>query len=151
MTASYTGTEGRQVPRAADVVERGADPAVQLRLHRALPSALGQAWADGGRPDPARERDLGRAARGDEIRGSGGFWKLGLSRRGSGKGKSGTYRVLYLYIQANDTVCLVDVFGKNEKANISKADTNGLAKIAVGLKAWAKERHEEWLRWIEEQ
>ena len=36
--------------------------------------------------------------------------------------------------------------GKNEKANISKADTNGLARIAVGLKAWAKARHEEWLR-----
>ncbi len=85
---------------------------------------------------------------GDEIRGSGGFRKLRLSREGSGKGKSGSYRVLYLYIPAYATVCLVGVFGKNEKANISKADTNGLARIAVGLKAWAKARHEEWLRRI---
>ncbi len=52
-------------------------------------------------------------------------------------------------MQVYATVCLVGVFGKNEKANLSKADTNGLAKIAGKLKAWAKERHEEWLRQIE--
>ena len=92
---------------------------------------------------------LAAPRKGDEIRGSGGFRKLRLSREGSSKGKSGSYRVLYLYMQAYATVCLVLVFGKNEKANISKADTNALAKRAVGLKAWAKARHEEWLRQIE--
>jgi mRNA-degrading endonuclease RelE of RelBE toxin-antitoxin system len=66
----------------------------------------------------------------DEIRGSGGFRKLRLSLEGSSKGKSGSYRVLYLYLQAYATVCLL-VFGKNEKAKISKADTNALAKSAV--------------------
>lgn len=69
---------------------------------------------------------------------------------GSNKGKSGSHRVLYLFIQAHATVCSVLVFGKNEKANISKADKNALAKRAVGLKAWAKARHEEWLRRIQE-
>ena len=49
-------------------------------------------------------------------------------------------------MQAFATVCLVRVYGKGEKANISKADTNALAKRAAGLKAWARERHEEWLR-----
>ena len=37
------------------------------------------------------------------------------------------------------------------RENISKADTNALAKRAGGLKAWAKERHEEWLRRIQLQ
>jgi hypothetical protein len=92
---------------------------------------------------------LAAPRKGDEIRGSGGFRKLRLSREGSGKGKSGSYRVLYLYMPVYATVCLVGVFGKNEQANLSKADTNGLAKIAVGLKAWAKARQEEWLRQIE--
>jgi hypothetical protein len=92
---------------------------------------------------------LAAPRKGDEIRGSGGFRKLRLSREGSSKGKSGSYRVLYLYMQAYATVCLVGVFGKNEKANISKADTNALAQGAIGLKAWAKARHEQWLRQIE--
>lgn len=92
---------------------------------------------------------LATPRKGDEIPGSGGFRKIRLSREGSNRGKSGSYRVLYLYIPAYATVCLVGVFGKNEKANISNADTNGLARIAVGLKAWAKARHEEWLRQIE--
>lgn len=86
--------------------------------------------------------------KGDNIPGSGGFRKIRLSREGSNKGKSGSFRVLYLYMQAYATVCLVLVFGKGEKENISKADTNALAKRAGGLKAWAKKRHEEWLRQI---
>ncbi len=53
-------------------------------------------------------------------------------------------------MQAFATVCLVLVYGKNEKANITKADRNALAKRAIGLKAWAKARHEEWLRQIRE-
>src|SRR5208337_4621921 len=64
--------------------------------------------------------------------------------------KRGSYRILYLYMQAYATVCLVLVFGKGDKENISKADTNALAERAGGLKAWAKVRHEEWLRQIQE-
>ena len=48
------------------------------------------------------------------------------------------------------TVCLVLVFGKGDKANISKADTNALAKRAGGLKAWERARHEQWLRQVQE-
>jgi len=76
--------------------------------------------------------------------------KIRWRREGSTKGKSGSYRILYLYVQAYATVFLVLVYGKGDKANISKADTNALAKRAAGLKAWAKGRHEEWLRQIEE-
>ena len=42
------------------------------------------------------------------------------------------------------------VFGNGEKENISKADTNALAKRAAALKVWAKERHEEWQRQLRE-
>ena len=94
---------------------------------------------------------LAAPRKGDEIPGSGGFRKIRLRREGSNKGKSGSFRVLYLYMQAYATVCLVLVFGKGDKANISKADTNALAKRAVELKAWAKARHEQWLRQIQGQ
>jgi hypothetical protein len=102
--------------------------------------------------DPIRLENeiLALLRKGDEVRGSGGFRKMRFSRAGSNKGKSGSYRVLYLYMQAYATVCLVLVFGKSDKANISKADANALAKRAAGLKAWAKARHEEWVRQIQE-
>ena len=89
---------------------------------------------------------LATPRKGDEIPGAGGFRKIRLSREGSNKGKSGSYRVIYLYVQAYATVFLVLVFGKSDKENISKADTNALAKRAGDLKAWVKKRHEEWLR-----
>jgi hypothetical protein len=88
--------------------------------------------------------------KGDAVRGSGGFRKIRWRPEGSSKGKSGSYRVLYLYLQAYATVFLVLVYSKGEKANISKADTNALARRAGELEAWAKERHEEWLRQIQE-
>jgi hypothetical protein len=93
---------------------------------------------------------LASPRKGDEVRGSGGFRKIRWRRGGSTKGKSGSCRVLYLYVPAYATVFLVLVFAKGDKANISKADTNALARRAGGLKAWAKERHEEWLRQIHE-
>jgi hypothetical protein len=89
---------------------------------------------------------LAAPRKGDEIPGSGGFRKIRLSREGSNKGKSGSHRVLYPYVQAYATVFFVLVFGKSDKENISKADTNALAKRAGALKAWVKERHNEWLR-----
>ena len=77
MTELYTCTEGHEVQRAANVVERGSDQAAQLRVHRAFSAALDQGWFDGR--------------------------------------------------------CLLLVFGKGDKENISKADTNALAKRAGGL------------------
>ena len=72
---------------------------------------------------------LAAPRKGVEIPGSGGFRKIRWSREGSNKGKRGSYRILYLYMQAYATVCLVLVFGKGDKENISKADTNALAKL----------------------
>ena len=94
---------------------------------------------------------LAAPRKGDEIRGAGGFRKIRLSREGSNKGKSGSYRVIYLYVQAYATVFLILVFGKNDKANISKADANALAKRAGDLKAWLQKRHAEWLRKTEQE
>jgi hypothetical protein len=77
---------------------------------------------------------LASPRKGDEISGSGGFRKIRLSREGSNRGKSGSYRILNLYVQPYATVFLVLVFGKGDKANISRADTNTLAKRAGGLR-----------------
>lgn len=46
-----------------------------------------------------------------------------------GKGKSGGVRVIYYYHDATMPLFLLTVFGKGEKANLSKAERNELAKL----------------------
>ncbi len=62
------------------------------------------------------------------LRGSGGLRKL---RFGVGsKGKSGGVRVIYFFFSEHAPVFLLEVFAKNEKANLSKAERDALAKLS---------------------
>ena len=65
------------------------------------------------------------------IRGSGGIRKLRWASKG--KGKSGGVRVIYLSYNETVPLFLLTIFGKNEKANLSKAETNELAKLVKEL------------------
>lgn len=65
---------------------------------------------------------------GDIIQGTGGIRKLRWSARG--KGKSGGVRVIYYYHNGNIPLFLLTVFGKGEKANISKSERNELSKLS---------------------
>jgi hypothetical protein len=65
---------------------------------------------------------------GDVIVGSGGCRKFRFARRG--KGKSAGYRIITFFGGQNVPVFLITVFGKNEKANLSKAECNELKKLA---------------------
>ena len=61
------------------------------------------------------------------MQGTGGIRKL---RWASGsKGKSGSVRVIYYYHNESIPLFLLTVFGKSEKANLSKAERNELAKL----------------------
>jgi hypothetical protein len=64
---------------------------------------------------------------GDLIRGTGGIRKLRWAIQG--KGKSGGARVIYYYHNETIPLFLLTAFGKNEKANISPAERNDLAKL----------------------
>ena len=68
---------------------------------------------------------------GDLMAGTGGCRKLRWS--GRGKGKSGGYRTITFYSGEMCPVYLITVFGKGEKANLSKGERNALAKIAKAL------------------
>ena len=61
------------------------------------------------------------------LRGTGGIRKIRWKR--SGGGKSGGVRVIYYFHNAKYPLFLLTVFGKSEKANISKAERNALAKL----------------------
>ena len=66
-------------------------------------------------------------ASGDIVQGTGGIRKLRWSAQG--RGKSGGVRVIYYYHNETMPLFLLTVFGKGEKANLSKSERNELAKF----------------------
>jgi hypothetical protein len=68
---------------------------------------------------------------GDVIQGTGGFRKVRVGRGSAGK--SGGARVIYILRNEGFPVFLVAVYAKNEKANLSKAERNELAKMADAI------------------
>jgi hypothetical protein len=64
---------------------------------------------------------------GDLVMGTGGVRKLRW-RRG-GKGKSGGVRVIYYFHSERMPLYLLTVFAKNERADLSQAERNGLAAL----------------------
>lgn len=65
------------------------------------------------------------------IQGTGGVRKVRFALQG--RGKSGGVRVIYFYYSASMPIFLLSVFAKNEKANLSQAERNELAKLVVQL------------------
>lgn len=64
---------------------------------------------------------------GEIMQGTGGIRKLRWSAQG--KGKSGGARIIYYYHNGRVPLFLLTVFGKGEKANISKSERNELSKL----------------------
>ena len=63
------------------------------------------------------------------VPGTRGLRKLRFAEPGSHRGKSGSYRIGYAYFPDYHTVLLVTVWGKNEKADLVKADRNAIAAV----------------------
>ena len=74
---------------------------------------------------------------GDLIQGTGGIRKLRWAR--GGRGKSGGVRVIYYFHSDRIPLYLLTVFGKGEKADLSKGERNELAKLVDVLKRYAEE------------
>jgi mRNA-degrading endonuclease RelE of RelBE toxin-antitoxin system len=65
------------------------------------------------------------------IPGSGGIRKVRFGF--GGRGKSGGARIIYLFSGESLPVFVLAVFAKNEKANLSAAERNSLAKIVIDM------------------
>ncbi|WP_086480384.1 type II toxin-antitoxin system RelE/ParE family toxin [Oceanospirillum sanctuarii] len=76
---------------------------------------------------------------GDVMEGTGGIRKLRWSR--GNKGKSGGVRVIYYYHDHRIPLYLLTMFGKGERANLSKADRNALSKLVSILAHTALEKN----------
>ena len=70
-------------------------------------------------------------ASGEIMQGTGGIRKLRWSAQG--KGKSGGVRVIYYYHNESMPLFLLTVFGKGEKANLTKSERNDLSKFTAFL------------------
>jgi hypothetical protein len=68
---------------------------------------------------------------GDLIQGTGGFRKVRVGR--GGMGKRGGARIIYILRNEQFPVFLVAAYGKNEKADLSKAERNELARMADAI------------------
>jgi len=66
-------------------------------------------------------------AAGDIMQGTGGIRKLRWSAQG--KGKSGGVRIIYYHHNESMPLFLLTLFGKGEKANLTKSESNDLAKF----------------------
>ena len=68
---------------------------------------------------------------GEIMQGTGGVRKVRVGR--GGRGKSGGARVVYVHHDADHPIFLLAAFAKNEKANLSKAERNDMARFVKTL------------------
>lgn len=75
---------------------------------------------------------------GDEIQGSGGFRKGRIA--GRGKGKSGGYRVVLIYLDGTFPVFLVAVLSKGDRETFTDGEVAEFKKVAAAMKAARRRR-----------
>jgi hypothetical protein len=80
---------------------------------------------------------------GPVVSGTGGLRKARFTPLGAGRGKSGAFRVGYVHLPRLRTILLVTIWGKNQKANISQAERNALAKAIREVEQVLEQRENE--------
>jgi hypothetical protein len=82
---------------------------------------------------------------GDVMKGCGGLRKIRVPDSKRRKGKRGGARVIYIHIPAAARFYMLDLYGKDEKDDLSSSERKLLRQLAERLKREAKEAHERWL------
>ena len=75
---------------------------------------------------------------GDVIPGCGGLRKVRLADHQRRQGKRGGTRVIYLYVPEVKWFFMLDVYGKEQKEDLSQAEKKVLSRLARELKDQAK-------------
>ena len=75
---------------------------------------------------------LENPTKGKLVRGSGGARKIRMALRG--RGKSGGSRVIYYWQDHNNVIWMLTAYMKKEKANLSDAEVNVIARIIEEIK-----------------
>lgn len=94
--------------------------------------------------DAARSAIVDAVARnpddGDLVKNTGGVRKVRVA--GRGKGKSGGYRIITVYINRDMPVYLLAMLGKGERANFSDADKKVFRQLTSEIKVLWKEKND---------
>lgn len=73
---------------------------------------------------------------GEMMQGTGGVYKFRYASQ-EGKGKRGGARIIHVPLVSRGKVYLLDIFEKNDKVNLTKAERNEMAKIVKSMKGGA--------------
>lgn len=76
--------------------------------------------------------------KGDVIRGCGGLRKIRVADPKRGKGKRSGARVIYLYVPEAHLFYMLDIYGKDEKDDLSGAEKKQLSNMVDELRAEAQ-------------
>jgi len=82
---------------------------------------------------------------GKVMPGCGGLRKVRTADPKRGKGKRGGARVIYLHVPTAKRFYLLDIYGKDEKEDLSAAEKKQLRQLAEQLKKEAIASYERWL------
>jgi hypothetical protein len=83
---------------------------------------------------------------GDVMPGCGGLRKVRRKHPGRGKGKRSGARVIYLHVPEAKRFYLLDIYGKDEKDDLSAAEKKQLRQLAEQLSKEAAAAHRKWLK-----
>ena len=72
--------------------------------------------------------------------GCGGLRKVRFGDPRRGKGRRGGLRVIYLYLPDQNWIFLLDVYGKDEKDDLTSEEKKAMARLAARIKGAAKGR-----------
>lgn len=76
--------------------------------------------------------------RGDIVKGTHGVRKARVADPGSSRGKSGSYRYLYLYLEHAGRIHLLYMFSKGEQANLSPEQTRIISVLSQRIRSEPK-------------
>jgi hypothetical protein len=72
--------------------------------------------------------------RGDIVKGTHGVRKARVADPGSSRGKSGSYRYLYLYLEHAGRIHLLYLFSKGDQANLSPDQTRIIGALSQQIR-----------------
>jgi hypothetical protein len=93
-----------------------------------------------------QQRLIVNSDEGTVMSGCGGLRKLRTADPKRGKGKRGGARVIYLHVPTAKRFYLLDIYGKDEKDDLSAEEKKQLRQLAEQLKKEAIASHERWLK-----
>lgn len=95
-----------------------------------------------------QQRLMANPDEGDVIPGCGGLRKVRTADPRRSKGKRGGARVIYLHVPTAKRFYLLDIYGKDEKDDLSADEKKQLRRL---VEQWKKEAIALYKRWLQEQ